>query len=208
MKAKRTGKKKFGTLAKQFLTELCFTRRKVIATNRNGLILTLQDGLGKALNLMVGQCAQGNQIFFIGNGGSAAIASHQSVDYWKLGGLKAVAFNDASLLTCMGNDMGFENVFAVPIKHFARPGDILIAISSSGKSQDIINGAGAGHKAGCRVITFSGFGKANPLRSRGELNFYVPAHSYGIVEVTHLSLLHAMLDARIKAGFPSIRKKL
>src|SRR3990172_2152039 len=71
---------------------------------------------------------QDKKVIFVGNGGSAAIASHQAVDYWKNGGVRAVAFNDASLLTCVGNDFGFEHVFAKPIEMFADPDDLVIVI--------------------------------------------------------------------------------
>jgi len=111
---------------------------------------------------------------FIGNGASAAIGSHQALDYWKNGGMRAVTFNDLALLTAVSNDFSYAEVFEKPIEMFADAGDILLAISSSGRSENILRGADAARKQGCRVITFSGFRPDNPLRSRGELNFYVP----------------------------------
>ena len=73
---------------------------------------------------------------FVGNGGSAGIASHLAIDFSKNGGLRSLAFNDASALTCLGNDLGYENVFAKQIDFHARAGDLLIAISSSGRSAE------------------------------------------------------------------------
>ena len=81
----------------------------------------------------------------------------------------------------------------VPMARFAKEGDLVLAISSSGKSPNILNGVTAAKKAGCRVITFSGFLANNPLRSMGDLNFYVPSRAYGLVEVSHLLLIHAIL---------------
>ena len=81
----------------------------------------------------------GNKIIFIGNGGSAGIASHLAIDFSKNGGLRALAFNDPSALTCLGNDLGYENVFAKQLEFHARPGDLLIAISSSGTSPNILS---------------------------------------------------------------------
>ena len=144
----------------------------------------------------MGQSLKKKKVIFIGNGGSAAIASHLSVDYWKNGGMRAIAFNDTSLLTCIGNDYGYPFVFEKPIEMFADEGDVLIAISSSGKSDNILNGAKMARKMKCPVITMSGFKSDNPLRSLGDLNFYVPAPTgaYGFVEIAHLTLCHCIVD--------------
>lgn len=159
--------------------------------------LDLADGMARALALMRRCAARGGTIVFIGNGGSAAIAGHMAVDYWKNGRLRATAFNDAALLTCLSNDFGYPRVFEAPIAMFARRGDVLVAISSSGRSENILRGAAAARRRGCRVVTLSGFRPDNPLRGRGDLNFYAPANAYGPVEITHLALLHGMLDAHI-----------
>ncbi len=82
------------------------------------------------------------KVILIGNGGSAAIASHQAVDLWKNGGIRATAFNDTSLLTCVGNDFGYEHVFAKPIEQFADKGDLLIAVSNSGKIRQHLKRSG------------------------------------------------------------------
>jgi D-sedoheptulose 7-phosphate isomerase len=76
----------------------------------------------------------------------------------------------------------------------ARPGDVLIAISSSGKSRSITNSVGAARAARCRIVTMSGFESDNPLRTMGDLNAYVPNSEYGFVEIAHLSLCHAIVD--------------
>jgi D-sedoheptulose 7-phosphate isomerase len=136
----------------------------------------------------------GNTIIFIGNGGSAGMASHLAIDFSKNGGLRSLAFNDASALTCLGNDLGYENVFAKQLEFHARAGDLLIAISSSGQSANILAAVESARRAKAGVITFSGFGRDNKLRRTGDLNFYVRSCEYGFVEVAHLSLCHAILD--------------
>src|SRR6516165_4180984 len=136
----------------------------------------------------------GNKIIFVGNGGSAGIASHLAIDFSKNGGLRALAFNDPSALTCLGNDLGYENVFAKQLEFHARAGDLLIAISSSGQSANILAAVAAARAAKVGVITFSGFARDNELRRVGDLNFYVRSGEYGFVEVAHLSLCHAILD--------------
>ena len=136
----------------------------------------------------------GNKIIFVGNGGSAGICSHLAIDFSKNGGLRAMAFNDPSALTCLGNDLGYENVFAKQIEFHGRSGDLLVAISSSGRSPNILKAVKAAKAANCKVITFSGFTEDNDLRSAGDVNFFVRSKEYGFVEVAHLALCHAVLD--------------
>ena len=136
----------------------------------------------------------GNKIMFIGNGGSAGICSHLAIDFSKNGGLRAMAFNDSSALTCLGNDLGYENVFAKQIEFHGRGGDLLVAISSSGRSPNILKAVKAARASNCKIVTFSGFTAENDLRSAGDLNFFVQSKEYGFVEVAHLALCHAVLD--------------
>lgn len=159
----------------------------------------LEEGLERGIDAIRAASSRGGRIIFVGNGGSAAIASHQAIDYSKNGGMPAIAFNDASLLTCLSNDYGYNHVFEKPIEWFAQPSDVVVAISSSGKSENIIRAARAARAKGCYVITMSGFAHDNPLRREGELNFYVPAlpGQYGFVEIAHLTLSHCMLEVII-----------
>jgi D-sedoheptulose 7-phosphate isomerase len=139
----------------------------------------------------------GNKIMFVGNGGSAGIASHLAIDYSKNGCLRAMAFNDAAALTCLSNDLGYDKVFSEQIALHARPGDLLVAISSSGASGNILNAVRAARAAGAAVVTLSGFTPDNPLRQAGDINFYVRSDAYGFVEVAHLALCHAVLDIEL-----------
>lgn len=136
----------------------------------------------------------GNKIIFVGNGGSAGIASHLAIDFSKNGGLRSLAFNDPAALTCLGNDLGYENVFAKQLDFHSRPGDLLIAISSSGRSPNILGAVKVARSRDCKVATYSGFTEENELRRTGDVNFYVRSREYGFVEVAHLALCHAVLD--------------
>ena len=131
---------------------------------------------------------------FVGNGGSATIASHMAIDFTKNGGIRALSFNDGAALTCLGNDLGYENVFSKQIEMLATNKDLLVAISSSGSSQNILNAVGAARAKGCEIITMSGFSAQNPLRKLGDLNLYVASREYGFVEAAHLGLCHAWID--------------
>jgi D-sedoheptulose 7-phosphate isomerase len=145
--------------------------------------------------------AAGSKLMFIGNGGSSTIASHMAEDYSKCGGIRALAFNDPGFLTCLGNDLGYEHVFSKQLEWFAAEGDLLFAISSSGRSPNILNGVAAARERGCQIVTLSGFAADNPLRRLGDYNVYVPATSYGFVEIAHSAICHCILDTAT-AVFP------
>lgn len=134
------------------------------------------------------------RVIFIGNGGSAGIASHMAADFLKNGGFATLCFSDPALLTCVSNDLGYENVYALPLERHAEPGDLLVAISSSGQSPNITKAARVARSHGLKIITLSGFAPDNDLRTCGDVNFYVPSNTYGTVEIAHLAILHAMLD--------------
>jgi D-sedoheptulose 7-phosphate isomerase len=139
----------------------------------------------------------GARVIFVGNGGSAAIASHMAVDYSKNGGVRAMAFNDVPTLTCLANDFGYDNVFSKQLEYYATKRDVVAIISSSGRSLNILAAARAAHAMGCYVVTFTGMNPNNALRAAGDFNYWVPSADYGIVELTHLSLLHSMVDIRL-----------
>jgi len=176
----------FGTLAELL--------RGAEVTDRASKTIALHKGCDWVRTTAHQTHDSGNKIMFVGNGGSAAIASHLAIDFLKYGGLRSLAFNDASALTCLGNDLGYENVFAKQLDLHARPGDFLIAISSSGRSPNILGAVKAARAQDCRIVTFSGFASENELRRTGDLNFYVRSHEYGFVELAHLALCHAVLD--------------
>lgn len=185
----------FGTLADLL--------RNAEVTDLAAQSLPLEEGCDWIRNSAHQAHDAGNKIIFIGNGGSAGIASHLAIDFTKNGGLRALAFNDPSALTCLGNDLGYENVFAKQIDFHARAGDLLIAISSSGRSPNILSAVSAARARDCRVATFSGFTEQNELRRTGDVNFYVRSREYGFVEVAHLALCHAMLDIDMGWGRPT-----
>ncbi len=135
------------------------------------------------------------KVMLVGNGGSAAIASHMAIDLSKNARVPAMALNDSAALTCLSNDYGYHLVFAKQIEWTGKSGDILVAISSSGESANIICAVEAArHIAGVQVFTFTGFDNDNHLRSYGDINFYVPSHQYGFVELTHQIILHQIVD--------------
>ena len=141
------------------------------------------------------------KVILYGNGGSAAMASHLSVDLTKACKIRAVNFNEADLLTCFSNDYGYENWVKEAINSYADKNDLVICISSSGTSKNIINGAIKAQKMGCRVITFSGFKKTNPLKKIGKINFWIDSTNYNIIEMTHHIWLLSAVDKIAKSKF-------
>ena len=130
----------------------------------------------------------------IGNGGSASIASHLSVDLTKAARIRAINFNESSLLTCFGNDYGYEDWVKQALNFYADKNDTVILISSSGKSENIINGAIEAKSLDCKVITLSGFSVNNPLKSLGDINFWVNSEVYNFIETTHQIWLLSIVD--------------
>ncbi|MBM3703311.1 MAG: SIS domain-containing protein [Actinobacteria bacterium] len=185
-------------IVKKYFEEIAKNLSCVIATNSEIKKSDFNQAIADAIAL-INKCSDsGKKIMFIGNGASAAISSHMATDFWKNGGIKAIAFNDSSLLTCISNDYGYQYVFEKPIEMFAEKEDILIAISSSGRSENIIKGARMALCKGCKLITLSGFEENNTLRSLGHINFYVTSSSYGLVEIIHQAICHSIIDVIIE----------
>jgi len=178
--------------------ELTNLLSNIETTDSGRKAIDLHKGISQVIKLISRQSKKGNKMIFIGNGGSASIASHVATDFLKNLRIPSLAFNDGSLLTCLSNDLGYERVFSVPIDVLAKKGDIIFAISSSGKSKNILNAASSAKKKGCFVVSLSGFARHNPLRSMGNLNFYTPSSSYGAVEIAHLAICHAIVDILYK----------
>ena len=140
------------------------------------------------------------KVIIVGNGGSAAIASHVSVDLTKTLGIRAINFNEADLLTCFSNDYGYEHWVTKALEFYGDKGDLAILISSSGASPNIINGAKKARQIGLRIVTLSGFSKENVLCQLGDINLWANCRSYNLVEMTHLSWLLSVIDYIAKLG--------
>ena len=163
-------------------------------TDQHGRALPLDEGSNKAVDVILAVKSVSGKVMLIGNGGSAAIASHMQNDLCKAVGVRAIVFDEPPLLTALSNDHGYGCVFERPIDLWANTGDLLLAVSSSGQSENILRAVRASSAIGCQIVTFSGFKSDNPLRSMGYLNFYVPSQVYGHVELVHSVLAHFITD--------------
>jgi len=138
-----------------------------------------------------------NKIILAGNGASASISSHLSIDLTKAAGVRAINFNEASLLTCFGNDFGYENWIKKALDYYLIPKDIVILVSSSGKSKNVVNAAKFLKKKNSELITLTGLNKSNPLKKYGKINFFVNSNNYNVVESTHLVILLSIVEKLI-----------
>jgi len=136
-----------------------------------------------------------SRVLIFGNGGSAAIASHVSVDLTKNVKVKAINFNEADLITCFSNDYGYEKWIEKAIEFYADKGDIVILISSSGKSKNMLHACRAARrKKISKIITFTGNKKNNPLSKLGDVNLWVDSNIYNHIENTHQIWLLSICD--------------
>lgn len=154
-------------------------------------------------DLLTAAHALGKKVIIGGNGGSAAIASHCAVDFTKAAGIRCVNFNEADLITCLANDYGYECWLEKALEFYADAGDVVILISSSGKSPNMLRAARYAAARGLRLVTFTGFSEKNPLKELGELNFWVDDQTYNIIEMTHQIWLLAVCDLVAATGAPS-----
>ena len=135
-----------------------------------------------------------NKVILFGNGGSASIVSHVALDLVNVCNIKSIHFNEASIITCYANDYGYENSVTQSLKNFLEIGDVVILISSSGESKNMINAARFTKKNKNLLITFTGFNKNNQLKNIGDVNFWVNSKIYNIVESIHQSWLLMLVD--------------
>jgi len=161
-------------------------------TDGAGSKLGLDEGSEKAVQMIVDVKSAGRKVMLAGNGGSSAIVTHAQNDLAAGSDVRAMVFTEPPLITALANDYGYGSVFERPIQLWAEPGDLLLTVSSSGQSENIIRALQAAIDMGCQAITLSGFSPDNPSRQMGDLNFYVRSDVYGYVESAHTTLAHLL----------------
>ena len=155
----------------------------------------LIEKLIRVRNLLLEVRKNNRKVLIFGNGGSAAIASHVSVDLTKNARLRCLNFNEADLITCFANDYGFEHWIEKAIDFYGDEGDLLIVISSSGRSQNMLNGVKAARNGNFKsVVTLSGFAEDNPLNQLGDINLWLDSKAYNFVENIHQAWLLTIVD--------------
>jgi phosphoheptose isomerase len=154
--------------------------------------------LDRAAEILLGAYTRGARVFSCGNGGSAAIANHLQCDHVK--GVRTATdlaprvvslSTNVELLTAIANDLGYEDVFTYQLQSQSGPGDVLIAVSSSGRSPNIVGALTWAREHGLRTIALTGFGGGD-AREVAEVAIHVEATNYGIIEDLHQAVMHAL----------------
>ncbi len=161
--------------------------------------LSLDEAAEQAFDLLQEAKRTGGTVLAIGNGGSQVVAQHVEMDLCNRAGMRARSFSSTPVMTALCNDHGHEKAYAMLLGSQSRSGDVLIAVSSSGASPNIVAAAKVARAMDIPVITFSGFEADNNLRAAGDLNFWVDSDSYGFVELAHETLVHYLSDRCVEA---------
>lgn len=177
-----------------YVAEFTAMLSATVFSDRSGNALPVDRAVPMVLRMMHDVRRRDADVYLIGNGGSAAVASHIANDFCNTSSMRASTLHDPALLTCFTNDYGYDKAYALLVERMARPGDLLIAISSSGQSSNILMAVEAMHDAGGKVVTMSGFDRSNHLRKQGDFNAWAASSAYGLVEIGHLLLLHYLVD--------------
>jgi len=136
-----------------------------------------------------------NTVHIFGNGGSAAIASHFSMDLTNNTNIKCLSYNDPAIITCYSNDFKYENWVSRSVIKYGRKNDVVILISSSGKSKNMVNGIKAARQKKFKsIISFTGFDKKNYLNKNSDISFWVNSKKYNMIENSHQFYLLMIVD--------------
>ena len=160
----------------------------------DGKILTQEECMDIFVEKVRGTHDSNGMLFFCGNGASCTMAEHLSHDWFQNGKLNTYTCSETAHLTAISNDVSFEDVFSYRIDRIMGENDVLITISSSGNSPNIVKAILAAKKKGSFVVTLSGKNENNKSRQFGDLNIWVPLETYGQVETAHATILHELLD--------------
>lgn len=184
---------------KKYLQKYFDDLRKIITFDDKKILdlIKVSEIITKANNI-------GKKILIFGNGGSAAIASHFSVDLTKNARIRCVNYNESDLLTCFSNDFGYERWVEKCIEYYGDEDDVVILISAGGNSKNMINGAKKAKEMKFdKIITLTGNDKNNKLSKLGDVNFWIESKAYNFIENAHQALLLSLVDLIIgKKEYP------
>ena len=134
------------------------------------------------------------KIMIFGNGAGASIASHAATDFTKNAKVPAMSFDSSTYLTCLSNDYGYDQVVLKAISHFYKKDDLIILLSASGNSLNMINAAKYCNKNSIQYLSISGFSKKNKLNKISKNKIWIDSVSWNLVEIVQLSILLSYVD--------------
>ena len=168
----------------------------LIVTRRDGTVIDADAGLLEWIRKVKHLRDVDNAtLYLIGNGASATIAEHMALDAMKAGDIKTGSCSVTAYLTAISNDISPDDLFSYRLGKLFMPHDMLVTISSSGNSPNVLKAIETVRAKGGWIVTLSGMKPDNRSRKMGDLNFYVPSATYGTSEVCHADLMHCWLDA-------------
>jgi len=176
------------------ITKLNVCLGSLTVLDSDGNYVETNDAFARLTEMTFRVNSDGATIYYLGNGASASMASHFAADMAKNGGGRTMVFTDLSLLTAVANDVSYEDVYAEPLRWYMKKKDMVVAISSSGNSPNIVHAVVQAREIGGTVITISAMREDNTIRKLGDLNFYVSAKTYGLAETAHAAILHFWMD--------------
>jgi D-sedoheptulose 7-phosphate isomerase len=182
------------TTWKEYLAALSGVLAGLSVRDAEGRELDPDEGLNRWVELAWGVKLAGGCAYFIGNGASASMACHFSTDVSKNAKIRSQVFTDPALITAMANDIHYDDVFAEPLSWLMQPSDLLVAVSSSGNSPNIVKAVRTARERGGKIVTLSAMGPENTLRALGDLNIYIAAPTYGLAESGHAAIMHHWTD--------------
>jgi D-sedoheptulose 7-phosphate isomerase len=181
----------FHTYSQQFQCILAQAQ----ASDGNNIHMSIEHSLQRMKEVLLSVRAEGKDVYLLGNGGSAALVAHVQTDLVNKCRFRAHVLQEPSLLTCMSNDYGYPNAYQELLSRYIRSGDVVLAVSSSGQSANILQACDIAQANEAKVITLSGFSANNRLRGKGMINIWLPSDNYGMVEVGHQLILHYLSDS-------------
>lgn len=172
------------------------------AQTKSSIIESCSDDVFKAIDIMVESLKSGGKLMFCGNGGSAADSQHLATEFIirlshdiKRPAMAAIALTtDSSMLTAGGNDIGFENVFARNLEGIGRKGDVLVGISTSGNSKNIINAFEKAKSKGIKTVAFLG-GTGGKLKSQADVSIVIPSSNTQRIQEGHITVGHIICES-------------
>ena len=151
--------------------------------------------IDKLQKLIIETSVKGKKVIICGNGGSAATASHVSVDLTKNANIKSINFNEYDLITCFSNDFGYQNWVKKSLEYFADPEDLLILISCSGNSKNLVNARKKAVSMKLKTAVITGCKKFNKLnKEKNDVNIWINSNSYNQIEIIHHIILLLIVD--------------
>lgn len=162
-----------------------------------GMLLTSDELLAEldaARALFIDIKAASGKLIMAGNGAGAAIAAHAATDFSKQAGLPALALTDASLVTALANDKGYENWVTAALEYYSSSGDAFVCVSVSGESPNLVNAARFARQKGMPVVSFTGKNADNSLRQLSDIGFFIDSKGYNIVEGIAMIWLTSIVD--------------